>query len=267
MGFVRQLRGHSRMVFTPTTVVLLGVVVVVIATRARNAPTVLVEGEDGVQVALAGSVRIAVLQMSTLAGMVVAAIGAAALSTFVSTRQGEQFISGLEPCAIRRWLLRFLTVLAFLSAGALLATTATYGAGLVQASRLAGPVRPVMGEWQAVGGVLAHAALPMAAFAAIAILLSALLRGSPAVAAAAAAGGTQALLLLQHLVGTRGDIVVPTAWVARWLDLPARDFGVAYLWTTGSFDTGRAAAGAAVAVAALIVGILGWSAISRAARS
>lgn len=254
------------MVFTPTTLVILGVVVLVIAVRARNATGLLVDDGTSARVMVGAALRIALLQMSTLAGMVVAAVGASALSGFVSTRRGEELAAILEPRAGRRWTLRYVTVVLFIACGAVLTALATLGAGLVQALRLDRTVELSLGRWSAIGDVVVHAALPVATFAAIATLLAVLLRGSPAIVGAAAVGGTQALLLLQHLMGARGDLMMPTAWVARWLHLPASDFGVAYLWTVGSFDSGRVAAGCAVAVVAVMGSLAGWSAISRAAR-
>lgn len=268
MNIVRQLRGHARIVFTPTAVVILGIVVLAIAFRARNASALLnVDGETSVRVTIGAALRIAVLQMSTLAGMVVAAVGASTLAGFLSSRRGEQFAALLEPRAGRRWALRYLAVALLVACGAVLTALATLGAGVLQALRLDRSVELSLGEWRAVSDVVIHAALPVATFAAIAVLLASLLRGSPAVAGAAAVGGTQAMLLLQHLMGARGDVLVPTAWVARWLHLQASDFGIAYVWTAGSFDRGRVLAGCAVAVLALMGGVAGWFVISRAARS
>lgn len=268
MTFARQLRGHLRIVATPTTTAILSLIVLAIAARARNAPGMLDQDPAAHPhaVALVGAFRIACLQMSTMAGLAIAAASAATLSGFVSHPRGEEMMSILEPAATRRWLLRLLSVIFMMLAGIVLTTTFTYIAGAVQAARLGGRIQLTVGEWSQGAAVFGHSIVVVVAFAAVAVLTASLFRANPAVAAAASLGVTEALLLLQHLLGSVGDYVVPTAWVARWLHLPARDYGVGYIWTSGAFASHRGVAGVAVATLAALAAGAGLTAVARAAR-
>lgn len=210
---------------------------------------------------------VVLLIMATLAGVAVAAAGAAALAGFLVGGRSEQLAALLEPRALRRWVLRYLAVLLFIAMAILAATAVTFAAATVQALRIDRPLALELGGAGQVHRVFLRALLPMASFAAVGVFLASVLRGNPAVAVVTAAGGVLAMLLLQHLMGARGDIVLPTAWVGRWLDLPAGDFGVAYFWTAGSFGRGQLAAGVAVAIFALVTAAAGWAVIARAARA
>jgi hypothetical protein len=266
--FVRQLRGHLRVVVTPTTAALLALVVAVVVVRARNAPIHL----DGAppapaRVVLLDAVRVGLLQASTMAGVAVAAIGSASLSTLLSSRRAEEVAALLEPRAVRRWGLRVGAVLAVVVAAASVIALATYPVAVLQAHRLGRPVELAVGDWGLVAGVAARAPLVVAMLAAVSILVAAALRSTPAVGAAVAVGGTQALLLAQHLLGPLGDRLVPTAWVARWLRLSGQEFGVAYYWTVGTYGGGRAAAGVAIAALAAGAGLAGGLLTGRAGRA
>lgn len=263
----RGLRGHARIVCSPTCAAVLLVVSAVIAVRGRNAVG-LVESSDGAtELAVAGAFRIALLQLTTMVGIGLAAFVSATLSGVLSSGRDERLSATLEASAAARWGLRALTVFCFLLVTVSVAGVATVLVGLVQAERIGAGVRLTGGGWEGVTALVAPAVLVAAAFSAIAVLLAAALAGSPAVVVGAATGGTLALLLLEHLLGERGGQLVPTAWVARFLQLPARDYGVAYFWTTGANGVGRAAAGLLVAAVAVGAALAGWAVVRSAGRA
>lgn len=252
---------------TPATVTISAVVVLAVAVHARNAPGLLIEDSDAQLVAPLYAFRVACLQMSTIAGLVIASACAATLAGYGSRTRCEELLAILEPNAARRWFLRVLSVLLVLLAAIGLTTLATFGAGFVQAVRLGRGVRLANGDWGGAFATFAQAITVGAAFAAVAVLVGSLLRANPPIAAALTVGAAQALLFLQHLLGGLGDVIIPTAWIGRWLHLPARDYGVGYLWTTGAFANHQAAAGLAVATLAAAASVAGLLTVARGARS
>ncbi len=47
-------------------------------------------------------------------------------------------------------------------------------------------------------------------------------------------GGVFGLLVLQTLLGSTGDSLLPTGWLGRLLALPGAESGKSYYWTTGA---------------------------------
>jgi hypothetical protein len=201
--------------------------------------------------------RVGVLQMSTMAGVVVAATVGAALAGATGHAE-EQLLATLEPRSGRRWSTGFATIVMALLVATVAAVLLTAAAGALQAHRLHAPLRIAAHHWPGLQAASLHGGLTMLGLASVAVLISQRLSTSPAVIVAVAVGGTWAMFLLQQLLGAAGDVALPTAWVARWLHLATEDYGVAYLWTTGAYADGRSPAGGAIAVMALGCAFIGW---------
>lgn len=232
--------------------------VVAIAYVARNAVTAShdVGGRTAMVVDLTSALRVGLLQMSTMAGVVCVATVGAALGGATGGAE-ERLLADLEPSARRRWSSRFLTLLLALVSGTVLSALLTMALAIVQALRAGAAIGIGAAHWPAVGQVGWHAALVMVGLAAAGVLVSEYLATSPAAVVAVAVGGTWSMFLLGQVLGHAGDVVLPSAWVARWLHLAGDDYGVEYLWTSGAYAGGRALAGCAVAAVAIACAVLG----------
>jgi hypothetical protein len=268
VALFRQLRGHVLLAFTPTTSALLAVGSVIVAVRARTDRGVLVQ--DGVrhvaEVAPLGALRVALLQTATLSGLILAVVVAATVAGAFGGDAREQVAAVLEPSATSRWIARFGAVLVSLGCAVVAATLVVVTAALATAWH-GGSAVEISGAGAGAAHVLAHALLVLAAFASVAVLLGTLLSGDPAIAAGVTVGGAVALLLLQHLMGDVGDVVVPTAWPGRWMELSSRDFGVAYYWTAGRYASGQAEAGSATLLVFAVSGLAGRALLGHRSRA
>lgn len=265
IALARQGRAHIRLVFSPISVGFLIAVALLAAFRARNAPVGI--DESGATAHLADALRIALLQSATMAGVVLAGTAGASLAAFVSADRSEETMSILEPSWWRRWALRQIAILAFLSTAILMIAGAVFAAAFVQASRLPGTAQVALGKWDELPLLSARVLLVLLLFASGSVVLASLLRGNPALVIGVSVAGVLSLLLLQHLTGGLGAVIVPTAWIGRWLHLVGDDFGAGYFWTSGAFSGARAPAGLGIAVLSFFFAIVGSAIVARAGRS
>jgi hypothetical protein len=264
----RQLRGYARITANPTVVATMLCAAGFVALRARNADGLVRGSADGHAgtVLLGEAGRLAGLSLATLVGLAVATAVATAVVPGNPGPRGEETMALREPGHARRLALRAVAVTSVLVASLVLAAgllAAVAAAQLVRAGVTPGidlgATRPQM-------ETLARVAVALPVLAAVGLLVAALVPSNPAVAVATSTGGAAAMLMLQHLMGHAGDVALPSAWLGRWLHLASADFGDGYVWTIGSFSSGRWFAGLGILAIAAAAAIGSWSLMRRAAR-
>jgi hypothetical protein len=264
----RQLRGYARITANPTVLATMLCAGGFVALRARNADGLVQASADGHAgtVLLGEAGRLAGLSLATLVGLAVATAVATTVVPGNPGPRGEETMALREPGHARRLALRAVAVSSVLVATLVLAAgllAAVAGAQLVRAGVTpgidVGATRPQL-------ETLARVAALLPVLAAVGLLVAALVPSNPAVAVAASTGGAAAMLMLQHLMGHAGDVALPSGWLARWLHLASADFGDAYVWTSGSFSSGRWLAGLGILAIAVAAAIGSWSLMRRAAR-
>jgi hypothetical protein len=260
----RQLRGYARITANPTVVATMLCAAGFVALRARNADGLVRGSADGhVGTVLLGEAgRLAGLSLATLVGLAVAT----AVVPGNPGPRGEETMALREPDHARRLALRAVAVTSVLVASLVLAAGLLAAVAVVQLVRAGVTPGIDLGATRLQMETLARVAVVLPVLAAVGLLVAALVPSNPAVAVAASTGGAAAMLMLQHLMGHAGDVALPSAWLGRWLHLASADFGDGYVWTIGSFSSGRWLAGLGILAIAIAAAIGSWSLMRRAAR-
>jgi hypothetical protein len=264
----RQLWGYARITANPTVLATMLCAGGFVALRARNADGLVQASADGHAgtVLLGEAGRLAGLSLATLVGLAVATAVATTVVPGNPGPRGEETMALREPGHARRLALRAVAVTSVLAASLVLAAGLLAAVAATQLARAGVTPGIDLGVTHPQIETLARVAVVLPVLAAVGLLVAALIPSNPAVAVAASTGGATAMLMLQHLMGHAGDVALPSAWLGRWLHLASADFGNGYVWTVGSYSSGRWLAGLGILAIAAGAAIGSWSLMRRAAR-
>lgn len=183
--------------------------------------------------------RSVALQMTTMAGALIALVASALFVENTRTTNQRDLFVELETRPTRRWLVQLTAVLLGMLLAAILmvlmSSLAALGMSLLRGQHL----RIDLKGWAPALDAALHGLPVFALFASGSILLSRVIKSGPIPTIGIGVVGIFNLLMIQHLTPAFLEKAVPTAWVGQWMRLTAEDHGAAYFWTTGAFSGGR----------------------------
>jgi len=186
------------------------------------------------RIELVYAVEVALLQASTIIGVAVCGVAGAALAAGMIGRRGYERMIVLVGSRTRRTALQLAAVLLTLLVWLGVTSAAVAATAIAQAARLGLSVPVEFGSWSILVDDFAKTALVSVVFASAAITVGLVLARTPLVAALSLVGGAFSLLVIEQLTESIVAGIVPTAWIAEFLQLPLARFGTAFYWTTGA---------------------------------